>query len=338
MTIKIIAKNTGFSIATVSRVINGNTKVNSEIREKILNENKRLDYKPNIQAQNLVLKKNKLIGVILSNISNPYFSEILNKIENNLFLHQYELIFMNTGDDKYKEKKCIEKMIRRNPEGIIFAPSFENESYMKKLAESGIPTVIITKILEKFDSVGISHEIGGELVAKHLINLGHEKIAYVSDTRMNSKFDGFFKELKKNDVHFSKKEDFLDIGTNDNLSLKEKVEICLKNEIEKNGSFKFSAIYASNDLIAFECMNFLKEKGYEIPKEVAICGFDGTDFSRISNISTVSQPTNEIVNIACDILFRKIKAKNDMKTLKEEKIEIVPRLISRNSTLQIIRR
>ena len=57
---------------------------------------------------------------------------------------------MNTGDDKYKEKKCIEKMIRRNPEGIIFAPSFENESYMKKLAESGIPTVIITKIVWEY--------------------------------------------------------------------------------------------------------------------------------------------------------------------------------------------
>lgn len=336
VTIKDIAKNTGVSISTVSRVINGNNKVNPEIKEKVMAEIKKLGYIPNVQAQTLSSKKSKLIGVIVSKITNPYFSEILNKIEQNMFNNGYEIIFMNTNDDKNKEKKCISKIISRNLDGIIIAPSFEKEKYMQKLIDSKIPVVAITKIVEGIDSVAISHEIGGELVAKHFIDLGHEKIGFVSDTNLHEKFDGFYKELKRNNINFNPNKDFFDIGINDELSLREKIEICLNKKLEEIKPFDYTAIYASNDVIAFECINFFEEKGYRIPEDIAICGFDGTDFARVSNISTISQPTTEIVNIACNILMRNIKNNENLE--KKEHIEIVPRLITRKSTLKVLRK
>lgn len=335
VTIKDIAKNTGVSISTVSRVINGNTKVNEEIREKVLKEIKKTGYKPNSLAQNLVLKKNNLIGVILSKITNPYFAELLSKIEENLYKNGYDVLFMNSNEEREKEKKCIQNVLSKNVAGIIISPAFEEEKYMQKLFNTKIPVVSITKTVKELNSVAISHEVGAELVAKHFISLGHEKIAYLSDTKLHEKFDGFYNELKKMNIKFDKNKDFLDIGMNEKLTLSEKVELCLRKKIA-DGEFDYTAIYASNDVIAFECMNFFREQGYNVPEDIAICGFDGTDFARISNISTVSQPISEIVDIACNILLKEIKSEIEVKN--KENIEIVPRLISRGSTLKIIRK
>ena len=186
-TMEEVAKKAGVSQATVSRVINGNPSVSFETRQNVMRWVRKLNYQPNLTAQTLVSKQSYLLGMILPDISNPYFSEVLKIVEQEASLNGYNIIFCNSGDNIQKERHSINILRGRQVDGLLIVPVDSNASHLKTLRHTNIPVVAITRDVDQFDSVSISHRHGGALVANHLLEIGHTSIGFIG-SREEEKF------------------------------------------------------------------------------------------------------------------------------------------------------
>lgn len=317
------------SQATVSRVINGTSYVEPHTRQKVLDVIAELGYKGNSAAKSLSSKKSSLIVVILPDIVNPYFSEILNVIEDEAYQSGYEIIFMNSQGNEHKEKKLIENTLKYHPAGILISPLDAQANYLKKFSENKIPVVTITTLSENFSGIAIDHRVGGELLAKHFASLGHVKIGYIGNR--DEKFLGFKECLKNLNIPL-KDENCIDFHDYSSSNLKELVSKSLEEYLKIHKKFDFTSIFTGNDIVAMEVLNFFREKNIKVPDDIAVAGFDNITFTNYLSITTVTQPVREIAFLAFERLIEEIKNGNkDIKHLK-----ILPRLIPRDTTIKKI--
>lgn len=327
---KDVALRAEVSQATVSRVINGSTYVEPYTRQKVLDVIEELGYKVNSAAKALSSKKSSVIAVILPDISNPYFAEILNVIENEAYQSGYEIIFMNSQGNEHKEKKLIDNILKYKPLGIVISPLDDEENYSKKLIENKIPVVTMGKLSQNFSGVSINHKVGGELLAKHFVSLGHEKIGYIGNK--DDKFKGFKSGLASLNVNL-KDENCIDFYNYSSINIKEAVYSSLEKYLKKHKKFDFTAIFTGNDIVAMEVINFFRDKGIKVPEDIAVAGFDNISFTSYLSITTVAQPVREIAFLAFERLM--MEAKSGNKEIKH--IEILPRLIPRDSTVKFFK-
>ena len=326
---KDVANLAQVSQATVSRVINGTSYVEPHTRQKVLDVIAELGYKGNNAAKSLSSKKSSLIIVILPDIVNPYFSEILSVIEDEAYQSGYEIIFMNSQGNEHKEKKLIENTLKYNPAGVLISPLNAHASYLSKFSENGIPVVTITTLSEKFSGVSVDHKIGGELLAKHFASLGHIKIGYIGNK--DEKFLGFQECLKNLNIPL-KNENCIDFYNYSSGNLKDLVFKSLENYLKIYKEFDFTSIFTGNDIVAMEVLNFFREKNIKVPDDIAVAGFDNITFTNYLSITTVAQPVREIAFLAFERLVEEMKTgSRDIKHLK-----ILPRLIPRDTTVKKI--
>lgn len=313
----------------VPRVINGTSYVEPHTRQKVLDVIAELGYKGNSAAKSLSSKKSSLIVVILPDIVNPYFSEILNVIEDEAYQSGYEIIFMNSQGNEHKEKKLIENTLKYHPAGILISPLDAQANYLKKFSENKIPVVTITTLSENFSGIAIDHRVGGELLAKHFASLGHVKIGYIGNR--DEKFLGFKECLKNLNIPL-KDENCIDFHDYSSGNLKELVSKSLEEYLKIHKKFDFTSIFTGNDIVAMEVLNFFREKNLKVPDDIAVAGFDNITFTNYLSITTVAQPVREIAFLAFERLIEEIKNGNkDIKHLK-----ILPRLIPRDTTIKKI--
>ncbi|MCR3759603.1 LacI family transcriptional regulator [Clostridium felsineum] len=325
VTMKDIAKKSGVSQATVSRVISGNVSVNPEIKRKVMEWVRKLDYKPNIIAQSLVKNKSLLIGVIITDISNPFFSDIIKSVEGEAAKYGYSIILCNTDWNLDKEKKYISIMKSYNVDGILIVPSNAKDTYFKSLKNINIPIVVITQNIDGFNCVSISHYLSAKDVAKHLISMGYSKFVFVG-SKEDEKCRGFKDEIESSG--FKVENDFFVVSDKAvNTDLKELLESNLKNED--------TGIFAYNDIEALVVLHLLKEMKVEIPEKIALVGFDNTFISKevSPTLSSVAQPIEEIGRQSVEILIDNICGKKDV---QEKHIIIEPRLVVRESSVKSV--
>ncbi|URZ02264.1 LacI family DNA-binding transcriptional regulator [Clostridium felsineum] len=325
VTMKDIAKKSGVSQATVSRVISGNVSVNPEIKRKVMEWVRKLDYKPNIIAQSLVKNKSLLIGVIITDISNPFFSDIIKSVESEAAKYGYSIILCNTDWNLDKEKKYISIMKSYNVDGILIVPSNAKDTYFKSLKNINIPIVVITQNIDGFNCVSISHYLSAKDVAKHLISMGYSKFVFVGSEE-DEKCRGFKDEIESSG--FKVENDFFAVSDKAvNTDLKELLESDLKNED--------IGIFAYNDIEALVVLHLLKEMKVEIPEKIALVGFDNTFISKevSPTLSSVAQPIEEIGRQSVEILIDNICGKKDV---QEKHIIIEPRLVVRQSSVKSV--
>ena len=203
VTMKEIAKMVGVSQATVSRVINGNPSVDSDVRLKVMKLVKKYDYKPNVSAQNLVGNKTKLIGVIIPHISNPFFSEIIMAIEGEASLYGYRIILCNSHGSLNEEKNYVSILKSYNVDGILITPCNYRDKYFQGLKDSETPIIVITQDVPGFSCISTSHYKAGRIVAKHLTNMGYSKYVYIGREEDDNAM-GFKDELKNSGVDIDK--------------------------------------------------------------------------------------------------------------------------------------
>jgi len=328
ITMKEIAEKAGVSQSTVSRVINGSSSVNPAVRDKVMECVRKFQYQPNIIAQSLVGHRSLLIGVIIPDISNPFFSDIIKVIEGEAENYGYTIILCNTDYMFDKEKKYINVLKSYKVDGILIVPS-SGEKSMNKLKNISIPTVVITQDLKGCSCISISHYLAGKDVAKHLINMGYSKFVFVGND-WDEKGKGFKDEIK--DSGFDVEKDFTLINEEHNNSISSKLKEYVKNSSEDEGV----GVFAFNDIRALIVLHILKEMKVEIPKKVALIGFDNTFISKevSPTITSVAQPIEEIGKQAVEILVDKI---HDKKNTKEQHIILTTRIVARESSLRIIK-
>lgn len=328
ITMKDVAKAAGVSQTTVSRVISGNTSVNPEIKAKVMECIRKMDYQPNIIAQSLVGNKTLLIGVIITDISNPFFSDIIKAIEKETANYGYSIILFNTDGDLEKEKKYINILKSYKVDGVLIVPSEAKDKSFNLLKNSSIPVVVITQDVKDFSCVSISHYVGGKKVAKHLVDMGYSKFVFVG-YEDDEKERGFKEEIEGSGFNLNNNYLFIDKRKNNSVAAE------LKEFIINNLNDGGIGVFTHNDIEALMVLHVLKELKVKIPEKVALVGFDNTYITKevSPSISSVAQLVEEIGRKAVEILIDKI---NNSEEVNEKHVILEPRLVVRESSVKLV--
>ncbi|MBE3578676.1 LacI family DNA-binding transcriptional regulator [Caldanaerobacter subterraneus] len=330
VTIKDIARLANVSVTTVSRVINNKPEgVSEETRQKILKLVKELGYQPNAIARGLVTKKTKTIGLIIPDISNPFFPDIARGVEDSAHIYGYNVFLCNTDDNLEKESEYIKALKEKYVDGIIFtSSSIPKHEHIIELVESGIPVVIMDRRVDSENIYGVflDNYEGGYIATKHLIDLGHEKIGCITGPlytkSAKERLEGYKKALLDSGIKIDEKLIFEgDYKINGGIIGAERL---LKDNKD------MSAIFACNDLMAYGAYKTIRSFGYKIPDDISVVGFDDIQLSQIlePQLTTIKQPAYDMGLTAARMLIKLIEGKK----LKKKIINFRPQLVIRQST------
>ncbi len=323
ITMTEIARMTGVSQPTVSRVLNGNQAVNPEIRERVLACAREHNFQPNVIARSLAGNKTMLLGIVFTDISNSFFADLEMYLEQEAKKSGYSVIVFNSGYDWNREKECLDVIRRYRVDGLIIVPVEENsERFQNEMQNLDIPAVALTRRTEAMDCVYVDHVEAGSQVGRHLQEQDCESYIFVG-TENDGKYEGFVKTLRERvadlDSHFTK------IETKNSEELSRILKKHFENFPGKTG------IFAYNDRRAVQIHGVLQKLGVEIPKQASLVGFDNTyicDFLYPS-LTSVAQSNAEMAARAVRRLLEKINNPRDMQSWNES---IQARLVIRQSS------
>lgn len=333
VTIKDIAATLNVSVTTVSRVMNNKPKgVSVETREKILKLAEELDYHPNKIARGLVTKRTNTIGVLLPDITNPVFPNLVRGIEDACNDSGYDLIICNSDNYYKKERNYIRILKEKCVDGIVYTGTVSDEGQNVKLLQSmDIPFIVVDRIYDEKNILKVctNSEAGIYELTKYIIENGHKKIAYISGpTTTNiheARFLGFKNALEENGLEVDNS--LVQVGEYKFESGYESMCELLKKRGE------FTAVVCENDLIAIGACEAMKERKVCIPDEISITGYDDIYVSRLitPKLTTVYQDTYEMGKKAIEVLINNIEGNN----IEENEVIFEPRIVIRDSVKNI---
>jgi len=307
-TMKDVAEKANVSVATVSRVINNETSVSSQHRKAVENAIEELHYElktTNAQKMGLICR----IGLVLPDITNPFFPLLIKGITNISKIYGAEIVLCNSNMDIDIEKYHFEKLLDTGVDGVIYIPFDESVNpIVRKLIKDKFPVVFLDREfdIENTCSVTSNNKEGAYQATSYLLNLGHRDILFISGPRHFStsitRHAGYMQGLDEFSIDY--REDLVIYGDTSQQSAYEET---IKYIGENKGSF--TAIFASNDLMAYGAWKALEENNYSIPEDVSIVGYDDIPFSSFISLTTIAQPSYEIGRNAtlllCDLVNKR---------------------------------
>jgi LacI family transcriptional regulator len=331
VTIDDIARIAGVSKATVSRVINQKTDgVGKETRQRIQKLIDDLDYKPNLLARGIVTSKTKTLGVILPDITNPFFPELIKSIENYANKSGYTVIFGNTDFSLEKEQNYISTFIAKRVDGIILTSTVENASTIhERLKKYNVPCVLLDRSVKQMDygaGVFVDNEDAIFMACEYLIRNGNKEIAFISGSlnlsTSRERLEGYTTALLQYGIPYSKR--LIRYG-NYTLDSGYKAILDLYND-----KVSFTSVIAANDTMAIGAIRALKKLGYSVPNDIEVIGFDNIELSAMIDppLTTIQQPTYEMGQEATKLLLLLIEGKEPETRL----IRLQPSMVFRSTT------
>ena len=333
-TIRDIAKLAGVSHMTVSRVLNEDTNVSAETRKHVLAIIREHDFTPNPKAKAFSSNRSRLIGLLVSDISNPFYAELAKGIGKNAYERDYNIIFCSETAAK-NGQDAVKFLLKSGVDGLIFASTKLTDNAARRIIKQGFPAVLVNRKLsgDDFNYVVCDNRKGAEKMMGHLFGLGYERIAIIAGPSDLStaveRLVGYCDSFSSRGIPVN--EDYIVQGLFDKETGYEGTSRFIK--LEKRPQ----AIFAGNDYIAMGVLDALDEAGLRVPEDIAVVGFDNTFFAAHSrvNLTTVSQRTQEMGALGVNILIESIEGKgsnyNNHVTLK-------PELIIRKSCGQYLRK
>jgi len=321
--IKDVAKRANVSVATVSRVINNKGYVNDHTRSLVENAIKDLNYVPNEVARALFRKSSKMIGIMLYDLKNEFFNEMISRMEEIIFKHGYKTMICTIGDDPDREQNYLQMFITNKVSGLIICSDI-SPAGINQLPD--IPIVALERIVkDSIPSIDCDNVMGGELAARKLATSGCKHILQFagpfhlvfSDERSN----GFLSVLS----------DFPEISTH---SLELDFNTFTETEIAAflNQHPEVDGVFAASDRIAASVLKCLKKMGKNVPQDVKVIGFDNVSIAEMTDptLSTIAQPVHAMSELATHTLFKLI----NNETIDDLHHIIPVTLIERDSTGQ----
>jgi LacI family transcriptional regulator len=314
ITIVDVAKKANVSVATVSRVMNGNYPVKEETKKRVLEVIEELKYIPNMQARELTQQKSSTIGVVVPSINNMFFPEVINGIETSLKANSLSLVLACSNNDKEEEKICINNLLSRNVSGIIVIdPNTENiKSKFYHNISKQTPLVFVNgySASNNISSVVNDEAIGASMALNHLIEHNHKDILFVrgKDSYSYDIKEKIYKETM-NDLNNFKPENIINIGNgNSSETVDNTVNVFL--DVLKTSSA--TAVFACNDLMAVGVLNACKKLNLDVPAKLSIIGFDNIDLSKFvePKLTTIDQNMFLLGTNAATLLIEKIEYDN----------------------------
>lgn len=330
-TIYEVSNLAGVSLATVSRVINKNTRVSDKTRQKVENAMSELGYRPNSIAQSLASNRTNSIGILVSELHGDFFGQMMAGIEVELRAAGKHVIITTGHCEENKEKDGIEFLISRNCDAIILHVEAVTDEYIIDLCKGKIPVYIINRLVEEISEncISLNNELGGYLATQEIIDQGHSNIAYIAGPQSKrdsqERLAGHKRALKNNNISFDEnlfyEGDYTEMGGSAGL----KYFITNKQ--------KFTALICANDEMASGSMTYAREQDFSLPDELSIIGFDNNNFARHTypKLTTIDNPVNKMGQMAARLVLKDIYQQKDI-TIKHF---FEPALISRDSIAHI---
>ena len=332
ITIYDIAQAAQVSITTISKILNGKDQdISSKTHDRVLRVMEELNYKPNAIARSLVTKKTNVIGLLIPDISNPYFSELARGVEDGAEKFGFSVIFCDTDESQEKELEYLRVLKEKGMDGIVFVPiAASRYDVIKESKAYGRPLVVLDRGCEYFDpnvgQVVFDHVMSGYLAAKYLTDRGHRRIACITGPKTNKSscdcLSGYRKALAEAGIGFDSALVF-----EGNYRFDSGVE-------GGTGLIRFgaTAFFVENGLMAGGVYRAAFAEGKRIPEDISVIGYDDANLSCVLNppLTSILQPKLDMGRKAGEILARMILGEHG-----DLCVEYKPRLEERQSVKRL---
>ncbi|ART78182.1 LacI family transcriptional regulator [Sutcliffiella horikoshii] len=325
VTIREVAKEAGLSVATISRYLNKSGYIGKKTEVKIKSVMEQLDYRPNEIARGLAKKKTNTIALIIPDITNPFFPELVVSIEKVAKSKGYNLILVNTEQDDLQENSFWQNFKNRYVDGVILASYQFNKGTLTELEAMNIPYVKIDRAADdkKNNSIGVNNYKGARLATGHLLDINCQNVAHIAGPQTFlpaiERTKGFVDTLIESPA-YNKGPIVLegDFTLESGMHLTKQL---LNNNPDIDG------IFLANDLMALGCLKQLKQMKKEVPEDIAIIGFDGITLTKMvePEITTIQQPIYQIGVKATNTLISLIDNVEDETAELKLDVELVVR-------------
>lgn len=315
VTIKSIAKHLDISVSTVSRALNNHSDINEKTKEKILIAAKELNYRPNSIARSLISNKTYTVGLMVPDITDPFFSSIAAGIEEILSNQGYQIVYGNTSRNHDKELNFINSVFDRKMDGIILTPDNFSPEIVDNLNNLEVPAVLLRRRSEgdlNIPFIDVDHYSAACKAVEYLLEKGHENICFMGMTEdsfiSNERLRGYTDTMYRSQIEV-KKSQYLIAGRTIE-SGKKAMEKLYKNNPD------MTALFASNDLLGIGALEWLAQNNISVPNDVSVIGFDDLDLSSLYwiQLTTMSQPRKKMGNLAAQKLLEMLDGSNKVQS------------------------
>ena len=326
---KDVAELAGVSASTVSHVLNGTRKVSEDTRERVRLAIEELGYEPNLLAKSLKVSRTFTIGLLISDIQNPFFTSVIRGAEDVALSRGYHLFLCNTDEDPNREDEYVRELSKKRVDGLIVASSASRRNHTLQLRLEDVPFVFMDREVEgiEADTVSVDNRLGMRLIAEHLTQLGHERVGMVS---------GPLEKSSGHERYHGLRDALADLG------------LPLHDSLVRFGDFRVSggreaaeellrlpepptALVVSNNQMTLGALLAVRELGLRVPDEVSVVSFDDMEWAPLANppLTALAQPTYEMGATAARMLLDKIEKKA---IGSPSKLFMEPELMVRGST------
>lgn len=301
-----VARRAGVSVATVSHVLNGTRPVRPDTRRAVLEAIDELGYTPNTLARSLVTARTRSIGLAVSAISNPYFTEILQGVEAGALAHGYSLLIADPHDDPAHERTVVQLLHERRVDGVIVAPSAEPAALVEYLARHEVPAVFLDRLIgDGHDQVCAESACHVEELVLHLADLGHTRIGLVAGlpglSTTVERIAGYRAGLGRRGLPY--RAGLLADGHSEARGAQEATHRLLATPEPP------TAIITANNAMTIGALRALREAGRRVPDDLALVCFDDFSWADVFSpgLTAISQPSREIGSTAVRLLLDRLE-------------------------------
>ena len=303
VTIYTVAREARVSMATVSRVVNGNPNVKPETRQKVLDVIKQLNYRPNAVARGLASKKTTTVGVVIPNITDPYFAELALGIDDVASMYKYNIILTNSDSDDEKILKVVRSLLAKQVDGLIFMGHDVSDDLRNEFESTNTPVVVAGSVVndDALPSVRINYQAAAKEATEFLLKHGDQQIAYITGPLRYSingedRLNGYKEALVNNNVAFNES---LVIETDGSYQ----AGYAKAQEVIKKG---LKAAYVTDDSLAAGLLNGLTDAGISVPDDFELISSNDTNYTKVvrPTITSITQPLYDLGAISMRLLTK----------------------------------
>lgn len=323
VTIKDIAKALGLSTSTVSRALRDSYEISPETKKQVLEYAQKINYRPNPIALSLKEKRSHSIGIVVSEIANNFFSQVINGIESIAYDRGYNVVITQSHESYHRELSNVQYLASRSVDGLLISVSAETQDlqHLQGLHDKGLPIVFFDRVVESIEThkVTIDNARGAFDATHYLLQQGYQQVAalmnaeYLSITR--ERLAGYKNAMNKNGLSFDP--DLVQYCRHGGLDYEE-VEQALDQLFSQQK--RPDAIFGGSDTLTTNCLRYLKAHNIRMPEDIGFIGFSNIDLSELlsPSLSVVRQPAFEIGKLATSLLLELIESKRPVKTFNTQ--------------------
>ena len=313
-TLKDIARELGISVSTISRVVNNKKYVNPKTRKIVLDGLKKFNYLPNQVARSLKNQSTGTVGIVVPDISENFFTEIIKGIDEVLGRKDISIILADSSESALKEANYLKLLYQNRVDALILATVSKNHDALDIYKSNDIPVIFIDNMPDidhNFDSVIINNSKASLLAVNHLIENNHKDIAIIvgspDETTGYERLNGYRRALEQHNIEID--EHVIQYGNYKEDSGYQ----CMKTLLQNRGDHPFSALYVGSEMMTYGAIKAIKEYGLKIPDDIALVGFDVHDKSGLitPGITSVRQPENYIGKTVANLVINRLKEKEN---------------------------